>query len=403
MLSEALHRRIHWVLIVVLAFLLPFCMYQKVRFTGIAIILLAANMLLSGLWRKATWQQLGIYSSAILGLILLSGIGFFYSENVKSAGQLLESRVILLALPLVFWVMGKPDKKLIDALLWAVYAGVLLSTIIIFREGIVPFTDLEMNKGCYSCVMELLIPMHRPYYGLLMIISIAFSFSKFNQIGTTGKIGVIIVALYIAFLLWLMLPKMILISAVLGVAILVTKKFYTLATGFKKVIWQSAIVGILVSIVGGIALLSNTEEKSSNTLQSSVVSRKLLWEASAHTLTDPITFLLGVGLGDESDKLSDYILSNYPAQFEKSLNAHNQYLAEWIKFGLLGLVSILIIGCYPVYIAWKNSNYLSLFIAVVWALNLLTENYLNREAGLLTLAVIILPTVYLEKKQVQNQ
>ena len=402
MLNEAIHRRIHWVLVIVLAFLLPFCMCQKVRFTGIAIILLASNMLLSGLWRKIVWRQLGIYSVSIFALFLLTGIGFLYSENLKSAGQLLESRVMLFALPMIFWVMGYPDKRLFNAILWSVLGGVLVSTLIIFKQGIAPFTNYELNQGCYSCVMELLIPMHRPYYGLLMVISIAFCLSQMKQVGLLGKALLIIGILYLGALVFLMLPKMVLISTLIGIVVLIMKLLTNRASGFAKVLFGGVAVGIVIGILGAITLITNKEEKSTNTLQSSVVSRKLLWEAAAHSLSDPVTFLVGVGLGDESDQLTKYIQENHPNQFEKSLNAHNQYLAEWLKFGLLGLAATLIIGIYPVYSGWQNSNNLTLFIAVLWGLNLLTENYLNREAGLLTLGIIILPMVYLEKSKFET-
>jgi hypothetical protein len=391
--TEAIHKQVNYVLLCALAFLLPFSMYQTVRFTGITIILLAANMLLSKQWLKVKFKDLEVYSQAILGLFLLSVFGYFFSENLKSAGQLLESRVILVALPLIYWVMGMPDKKLLIAMFWATYIGVLISSLLIFRQGLAPFTQVIDASGCFNCVVEVLIPMHRPYYGLIIVSIISFSLAQLPKLTGVQRFVIIVVNCYLLIILGFMMPKMVLLASVIGLLVIITRYLFDLKSAIGKIIARGAIIGVLVGTVFALNLVYNQAQESTTTLQTSVISRQLLWNAAFEELKNPSTLIFGVGLGDEADVLGAYLESTLTDPNQPKLNAHNQYLSEWIKFGIAGLVCILIVGVYPVYIAWKSGVLWLLFIAVVWALNLLTENYLHREAGLLMLTVLILPLI----------
>ncbi len=393
MFTEAIHKQVNYVLLCALAFLLPFSMYQTVRFTGITIILLSANMLLSKQWLKVKFKDLGVYAQTILGLFVLSVIGYFFSENMKSAGQLLESRVILIALPLIYWVMGIPNQKLLNAMFWATYIGVLLSSLLIFRQGIAPFTQVYNAGGCFNCVVEVLIPMHRPYYGLIIVSMISFSLAQLPGLSGVQRIGTIFVNCYLLVILGFMMPKMVLLASVIGLLVLTTRYLFNLKSAIGKIIAKGALISVLVGTLFALNLVYNQAQESTTTLQTSVVSRQLLWKAAFEELKNPSTLFFGVGLGDEADVLAASLETTLTDQNQPKLNAHNQYLSEWLKFGLAGLVCILIVGVYPIYIAWKSGVLWVLFIAVVWALNLLTENYLHREAGLLILTVLILPLI----------
>ena len=404
MFTEAIHKQVNYVLLCALAFLLPFSMYQTVRFTGITIILLAANMLLSKQWLKVKFEDLAVYSQAILGLFVLSVIGYFFSENLKSAGQLLESRVILLALPLIYWAIGMPDKKLLHAMFWATYIGVFLSSLLIFRQGLAPFTQVYSNGGCLNCVVEVLIPMHRPYYGLIIVSIISFSLAQLPKLMGWQRIGIILLNCYLLIILGFMMPKMVLLSSGIGLLVILTRYLFNLKSAIGKIIAKAALIGVLVGTGAVLNLVYNQAQESSTTLQTSVFSRQLLWNAAFEELKNPSTLFFGVGLGDEADVLGTYLESPIIDSNKPKLNAHNQYLSEWIKFGFAGLVCILIVGLYPIYIAWKSGILWVLFIAVVWALNLLTENYLHREAGLLMLTVLILPLIsYLKDTAINHK
>ncbi|MFY8035479.1 MAG: hypothetical protein ACOVMN_13230, partial [Flexibacteraceae bacterium] len=234
-------------------------MYQTVRFTGITIILLAANMLLSKQWLKVKFKDLGVYLQAILGLFVLSVIGYFFSENMKSAGQLLESRVILVALPLIYWVMGIPDKKLLNAMFWATYIGVLLSSLLIFRQGLAPFTQVIDAGGCFNCVVEVLIPMHRPYYGLIIVAMISFSLAQFPSLRGVQRIGIILTNCYLLVILGFMMPKMVLLSSIIGLVVLFTKYLFNLKSAFGKIISRGALFGVFIGPVFALILVNKPE------------------------------------------------------------------------------------------------------------------------------------------------
>jgi len=386
------HNRIHSYLLIALAGILPFAMHQSVRFTGLTVILIGVNALFSLRWLKRANWTFGLIPFSMVSLFLISGLGYFYSENLGSAGQLLESRLLILVMGLAFMLFEVPAKALVQRILQALTFGLLLSTIFIFKNGIVPFVDPAIHKGCLSCVMELLAPMHRPYYGFLIVVVIGYLITCILKDYKNWRTLVYFFAIvYLSAILYLVMPKMVLISAFIGGLILC---FGYIIFGLK------GLVRYLVLGIGTLFLLVSVwffngtrsiETKSNGTFQSSAESRELLWEASINLLKEPNTMLFGLGLGDESDALLMEMQVSRPEIAHQRLNAHNQYLAEWLKFGLAGLVLIIVIGISPLYFAWRNKDVLAGFVALLWMLNLLTENYLNRETGLLIWVLLVFP------------
>jgi O-antigen ligase len=93
---------------------------------------------------------------------------------------------------------------------------------------------------------------------------------------------------------------------------------------------------------------------------------------------------LGVGTANVDDylyakltKLKQYKLA------KKYYNPHNQYLQSGIEIGVFGLAVLLLLLFKAANLAWKQRNYLSLFVVLNLAFNMLFESMLQRQSGII--------------------
>lgn len=89
---------------------------------------------------------------------------------------------------------------------------------------------------------------------------------------------------------------------------------------------------------------------------------------------------IGVTKGDEEKAYLDYYESvNSPLNEEHRLRAHNQFLSFYVCFGLIGLVLILFSIIYP--ITKTPLNFLSVLFITLSVIGFLSDDMLNRQAG----------------------
>lgn len=92
--------------------------------------------------------------------------------------------------------------------------------------------------------------------------------------------------------------------------------------------------------------------------------------------------LFGVGTGDVPQAfLQAYDEIHSPLKEEFRFRAHNQYLTIMIAFGVVGLVLLLAVLCFPCVSSKKGLAYLSMVFLCVMALSMLPEDTLETQAG----------------------
>lgn len=110
--------------------------------------------------------------------------------------------------------------------------------------------------------------------------------------------------------------------------------------------------------------------------------RILIWE-SVLEITGK-NLITGTGVGNDQIILNEkYREKHLTSFYEKSLNAHNQFLQALLVLGLFGLVFFVIYLGYPIVAAWKTNNPYLLGFGVIVIFNALTESILNRQAGVI--------------------
>ena len=100
-------------------------------------------------------------------------------------------------------------------------------------------------------------------------------------------------------------------------------------------------------------------------------------------------WLLGVGPGDVQDALNQ-CLSGFETHVYQihDYNTHNEYVNYLLTCGLLGLLVFMGMLVYSMYRAVKHHNALHLYFLVFMGICFLTENYLDRAAGVTLFALM---------------
>ena len=112
--------------------------------------------------------------------------------------------------------------------------------------------------------------------------------------------------------------------------------------------------------------------------------------------------ILGVGTGDNREALMQkYKDINFRAGVKSNFNAHNQYMEEATKTGLLGFIILLAFIFYLLKISFPKKSYL-FYVVFYIAIVCLTESFLYRHHGIMFTAFFISLFYNLEFKQTKQ-
>lgn len=112
----------------------------------------------------------------------------------------------------------------------------------------------------------------------------------------------------------------------------------------------------------------------------SLLQRIEHWRAAMYIINNHLYF--GVGTGDAPmafDKAYEAISSNLHPDYHH--RSHNQFLAFWVSFGLLGLITLLLLHATIFKQALTTHNYLYLFFGILLFLSFLPEDTLETQQG----------------------
>ena len=123
-----------------------------------------------------------------------------------------------------------------------------------------------------------------------------------------------------------------------------------------------------------------------------------IWYSALQTPED--YFWHGVGAGGNSEYLVPiYAEHDWDKFTERQYNAHNQYIGELIDLGIFAAIFFLLIWLlYPLWFKGRLRQFASLVVLTI-ALNMLTENMLDRIEGVIITCVILVTTALLARDQ----
>lgn len=242
------------------------------------------------------------------------------------------------------------------------YAGVLLSIPVIFSFSVyeyiyvLPDSQRQNLNGAYfhlfiGPIMAALLLMSYfaykewfkeknyywlfPIYAAMGLFVIIFSQARLAHLTIIG--GAIV-------LLFLLVKKLKFIIAGVGVIILIMISAYQIDSIEKRV---------QIGITDVSNYFSHSEDVKSNVHLTSWGSRLSVWFSAKHVFNERP--LVGIGNKNYPAFIKSYVDKGLVSRVTvKFSTAHNTFVEALISKGLIGLVLLLMIFYYPVYVAWKN-------------------------------------------------
>lgn len=404
MISLKLNHQINFYLTSLLAFFTP--IYSKIL--PVFIILLVVNWLINPTNIKLSLKNLksNYVLLASIGLYLLYVIGMSYSSNLGFGTKVLETKLSLLVLPLVYAAYIDVTKEKINTYLKYFVFGCIFYVIICFGYATYAYFkpvytdlygvlyDLGFNYFYYEYLSVFFHPSYTAMYTVFTLFIIVEALKQ-RVLQFNWKILIIIILLTLFVLLlsskagWVtlflvgiysfkLLLKSKKIAQIFYIAIPVMLFFLMLNVYFSPNFSQRLpqFDSIIKAITG--------KDKDNNIVTTGTdgnASRIFIWKASTHLFTQ--NWLTGLGTGDAKDELmKEYKTRGMTTEYEIALNSHNQFLSTAIAIGVLGLLILLLMLFYPFIISIKQHNYIIIGFTVLILINLMVESMFETQAGL---------------------
>ena len=333
-------------------------------------------------------------------------IGYFYSEDKELAARRIVVMLPLLYVPAIIISESISFNSLRKVLVVANYLIALTFLYYLIIHVLVikrPLSDFV------HFTIEDKLGISQFYLAFIIMVSILVSakciFAKERVIENCVLLG------FSFFILLLLGNK----TALIFIVILIVICFIILIRQKK----QKSALALIVFVILGSAMISQTSIVKNrmavfvNTLDfdlETIITKNKFTETK-NTLEHRIlinyiagkeilkSLPFGVGTGDYQDALNkQYKLINFKKGISEELNNHNQYLAEFLKTGLLGGILFICLIVMLLFKIHKNQFYYPI-ILVFFVTGCFLESYLDRQHGVVIFAFLIPYFYKLEEKK----
>jgi len=300
--------------------------------------------------------------------------GVLYSENSPEGWHILETKLPLLAFPLM--LIGSPPEQL-QPKRWfmAFVAGCLAAALISLGAAVWFWFSAGESRFFYSKLGELL-SFHPAYFSMYLIVALMGIAPYLRR----NRRMIVLVGFFLLFIFLLSARMQILILGGLSLAAL-------WAHAFREKTFKTAGIATtagLALVAGLLILLPVTRQRMLRLFDSdpgqSANLRLQTWDATLHLIGQhPWT---GTGTGDFTEDLNAvYLAKGYLAPLEDNLNAHNQYLQTAGTLGIPAALLWVICLAWPIALAWKHKKPMFFWFLLLFLLSNLTESMLQTQRG----------------------
>jgi len=194
------------------------------------------------------------------------------------------------------------------------------------------------------------------------------------------------------YFLFLFLFSLLAKTPILALFIVLVVLFFTTKEFIRsqRVMFISLLLALL-SVVAFVPFLgqrvhemvqyANNKDTTASVVTNSLYARQLIWKVNTSVLKD--NWALGAGPGRVQSLMNVqydkyYIPNHIPPVY---YGPHNEYINEWLAFGLIGITILLSTLGVQFYTAVKNKNKLYLSLLILLSITFITETVLSRQQG----------------------
>lgn len=370
-------------LIYLYVFFLPLSDWLSIKINSFIIIILSFIWLLERIKYGIRIEVKHLSSFFLLsGLFLIQIVSFFHGGSSEDMFSNLAIKLPFLIFPLTWPIFYK--QVCFEKIKNAFIIGVLLACCCSFRfvfSSSYSFTDI-LNYTLY----ENYLVLHRPYFGIYLLVAISFLLHDFRNKGWSMLI--IVFFLFFLFLIqaktsWLILFFVFLIQVAMHPA------------SRKRIFLMASLIILMIILFWGAALYYDNQQHNSNELSGlkrfyilSINTRMIHFECAWENIR--LHLFSGAGSGNTTSLMNQCYNTFHPyiQQSGKYFNAHNEFLEEGMRHGLLGISTYAC--CFFFFfrkaICRLDKIYIQYLLIIVIAS--LTESIFSRSQGVLLVAFL---------------
>ncbi len=376
-------------------FLLPF----SSKFASVVLIIL----LLLSIGYKISQKNVFRFSSFLMFWLMLFYIlhltGLFNTSNFEYAGLDLQIKLSFLLIPLCIdnIPISTNDYRRIARSLIA--GCTLLALVLLLNAFIEYFVWFGRSAFFYIDFCSI---QHVAYFTLYINCALFFLTDEFFRLPGYRLRNRYLLGIWIIFLLFIVT---LLSSRTAEFAVLITFSLYVFLrasefSGKTTAIIKAAGTALLMLVIFmAVSRVNNrfaeTPAQHHESIPAPTTSNSVkhnvrfdIWNNSMQVYKEH--FIFGTGTGDVKDELiKQYELSGFTEGIDFNLSPHNQYLQTLLTLGIPGIIVLLMIFIYALYISFRSKNYLLISILVAIGINMLTESMLEKQSGVLFIAFIL--------------
>ncbi len=337
---------------------------------------------------------------------LLISIGFFlilvlstaYSSDIPHAFKKLETGSSLVVFPLLFYIIAGDRNIFSENNIRTLKLTFIISLVFFLISTFAyfyftePFFSFKNTLEHYTNLVDIRISkyrIHPIYLSIYIGIAIIFSLTLFKENKPKTKYFIFFaLPILIAFTAILNKKGPIIYLAVIGFFFLIKNKF-----NFKKIVYITPLFILLAGLIVFIPRYKNENkfeellEIGNNKNSSSGLRLQIYGCALQEIAKSPIC---GYGWGDVKTVLSNcYARGTSEELLKNNYNSHNQYLSILLSIGVLGFLAFVYYLFYIFKIFNQSNSQALFFLTLYFCLNMLTENILEREDGVIVIAFFL--------------
>jgi O-antigen ligase len=319
-------------------------------------------------------------------------IGYYFGSDPKESLDQLDKRFGLLGYPVLFFFLsGNLQRQAITRMLYAFVLVCLTISLVcyanaiwnIIQAGAIQVEGKERNYYYFSYLQLTSIVRIDPIY-LSLYINFSIVILLFKPLKKRIISFVLVVYLILFNLLVASKAGIIGLIIVLVIYILSLIRNRYLAVGGTILIVTTFVVLLFSSKFLKERFIVSTEFEYDRPWAgdwNSTSQRLAIWTCAVETIKD--VFPWGYGTADGQKALNKtYVKKKYIRGYEDDYNAHSEYLHTMLDTGVLGLLVLLIILCWPLFRSLNLGNQLFTSFLVLMIFYFVVEVVLARRDGI---------------------
>ncbi len=326
-----------------------------------------------------------------ISLYIIQLIGLIYTSDFQDAFYKLETKLSLLVFPFAIGLMPKlTNKQTYIVIISFAFSCLLITFYYFFKTTDNFFFGNSLSFPASTKFLESISPgmgtVYMGMYNIFAMFSILYILLrewKYIPLGLKVLSITAIILLY-AFVI-LIGARTALYISFLFVIIYLTYNFLVL----KNADVTTIVLSILSLTLTGFFAYNNevnnkvTSVFDTKTEYNTLDLRMVQWGCAAKILLNSNnTLFFGVGTGDVQDNIGQcYVSKNYD-KLKDSFNAHNEYIEEALRHGLIGLFIFLSALLIPFYLSiYEHRSYLYFLFLLIFIIWSFTESTLSTQKG----------------------